>query len=358
MNKPYVNMVKSQVNFLILVTIFHLTLQMSKQGGGANNFYKIDNQFKDTISDLVFGNGQRYLAATSWDGIITVWEFPEDYSQATEKYRYADPQKNAFLRCCFNEDCSDLFFGDSQGQIFVVKLNEPNLQGKPPHKLVDSSNTPIVGLCYCVPKSQVVLLKLNKQLQILDTQMITIELTNKPICMSISGTILYVAMLGPSIVKIDLNTRTLQQVQTSHMYQIRSISVSPTKPDYYISGSIYGQVEICAGSNRTILPCHRTDQTPQIWASNSVAMHPNQPFAISAGGDGTIKMINLEKGRPGREQKMSNNSFPLTTVAISSNGEVAAIAQGYDWSRGAEKYLSDKPELQLYIRKMANNEFG
>ncbi|KAK8889836.1 hypothetical protein M9Y10_034590 [Tritrichomonas musculus] len=334
---------------------------MAKQG---NNYYEITQPaFQDTISDLAFADGQRYLAATSWEGLIYVWEFNQDYSSVNQKKaEYRDPNKNAFMRCCFNSDCNNVYFGTSLGDIMNISLNEvgPVVTPKKNYDATTNKTGPIVGLRYCSKLSTLVALTMDKNLLIFKDNLVVIQIKLTPICMDISDTQLYIATLGPAIWKLDLEkadqNSQLTQLPTSLCYQIRSLSVSQNKPDRYIVGSIFGQVEIVDGQNRKILPCHREENSSAIFPSNSVAMVGDAPCAISAGGNGVLKMINFEKQKGARDLKITG--CPLTGVAVSPRGEAAAVAQGYDWQRGAEKYKSDPPKIALYIKKIVPQEFN
>lgn len=327
-------------------------------------YYEVPTNFQDTISDLAFAEQQRYLAATSWDGMICVWEFNNEYLSPALKKEHKDTNKNAYLRCCFNPDCDQIFFGTSHGEIYSLAIN--SAKGTTPTKFYEHKTGPIVGLKICTQKTLLVAVALDcKILIFLQDTIATVQINMKPINIDISGTYLYVVALGQAIFFIDLGSATLKDsdsaqkllkvAQSQLQYQIKSISVSKNKPDRYIIGSIYGQCEIIDGSTRNIVNCHREENHNQIFSSNCVAMVAEYPWAISGGGNGTLKMINFEKPKGGRDFPFYN--IPLTAVAVSSRGEVAAVAQGYDWQCGAEIYKTEKLKVALYIKKLAQQEF-
>ena len=346
------------------------------------NMYNVEYHFEDTISDLCFGESQRYLAATSWDGFIGVWEFNDDYSRCDALRNYSEPkapnakQRHGILRCCFNDDCSQVFYGTTAGLVYNYRLTGAN---ESPHPLLESPGSPVIGLAYCPEISGLCVMRMQeRQVIILTTEIKTVQLSGKPICMTLSGSKLFVALMGNIVQVLNIGPATMQgssQIQSSLKYQITSIAVSRSNPAMYIIGSVFGQVEISNGKDQSfILSCHRSDsqnqsQGSEIFPSNSVAIHPNLPLAISAGGNGKISLINFEK-KLQREIRIPsaynpNPNYPLTKIAISSGGEVAAIAIGYDWSRGGEGYIrsndnnkDNTPPVEIKIKKLSPNEFG
>lgn len=325
-------------------------------------FYEIPTNFQDSISDLAFADQQRYLAATSWDGIICVWEFNNDYLSPTLKIEYKDT-KTAYLRCCFNPQCDSVYFGTSQGDVFSYPINAP--KGQKPFNAIHNPTGPIVGLKFCIKKSILVALFLDQSAFIIfpDSTCIKIVINTKPINMDISDSTLAIAALGPCIYTLNLDDQLLisntqsaiRTKPTQLQYQIKSISMSKVQPDRLIIGSIYGQVEIQDGNTSHIIECHREANRGEVYPSNSVSMVAEMPWAVSVGGNGTLKMINFDKPKGGRDFPFNN--IPLTCVAVSSKGEVAAVAQGYDWSCGAEFYKTTRFKVALYIKKLQPQEF-
>lgn len=327
-------------------------------------FYEIQTNFSDSISDLAFADQQRYLAATSWDGMICVWEFNNDYSSQTIKIEYKD-NKTAYLRCCFSPQCDSVFFGTSHGDVCHFPINAP--KGQTPNKIFEHSGGPIVGLKFCIKKSFLVALTLDLSVWIIsftDSNCIKLNIGSKPINMDISDSYLAIAALGPCIYFLNFDDplfasnpqSTIKALPTQLQYQIKSISMSKVKPDRMIIGSIYGQVEIRDGNTNYIAECHREAKNGNVYPSNSVAMVADNPWAISAGGNGALRMIHIEKPKGGRDFPFNNNG-PLTCVAVSSKGEVAAVAQGYDWSLGAEFYKTNRIKVTLFIKKLQSQEF-
>ena len=167
------------------------------------SYFDIQTVFQDSISDLTFADQQRYLAATSWDGYICVWEFSPDYTNYQPKINYKDPQRNAFLRCCFNPECNLVFFGSSQGKIFHLPLND--LKNAMPGTFYEHPS-PIVGLRFCAQKSLLVALTLDMIIHVFLSEGVKqFTIPTKPICMDISGTRLLIGAIGPFIYQLDLN---------------------------------------------------------------------------------------------------------------------------------------------------------
>jgi hypothetical protein len=76
---------------------------------------------------------------------------------------------------------------------------------------------------------------------------------------------------------------------------------------------------------------------------------------LSAGSNGELVYFDLENGKRGKGVKVC--SFPFSCMAISSKGEVCAIAQGYDWCCGFRS-REERVAIEIWIKKIIPQEFG
>lgn len=368
----------------------------------ASHMYKLENPPQDAISDMEFGQAQRILVVASWDGILRWYEFNENYSsarlinqykcvpQATSSFgggafKSTTPttgigsstssfglgggmgrtmggmsavKPTAITRLSLKPECDIVYFGVTNGLVYQFHKD-----AKQPDVAVDAHGQ-IVGLKYIPSANNLVILVLSEQSKVIicdpgGQPPFEIPLPYKPIGLDFhfSNTTIFFATLG-GVFKCDITKKTQpQQLGTQLEHQITSIAVGPDM--CYVCGSVSGKIEIISTNGQSVVSCHRNETNPTLYSSNSVAIIPNKPVAISAGGDGTIVFLNCERGMKGRELKINNLTIPLTCVAVSTGGEVAAIAQGYDWSRGAELIKKEgPPPIEIYIKKLVDTEFG
>jgi WD40 repeat protein len=332
----------------------------------------------DTISDLCFSDQERLLAVTSWDGTVRIWQFSEDYGRSQLQYDHKDLKMNAILRCAFAHSSTALLFSDSQGQIWHWAF-----QNGTPRQIfnVDEDGArPILGLKWCEELSLFAAVSIvpypNPDHPIAggflvrwiqnadDSSALQATLNAKPICLACDGTELLIASVSEPVLQ-SIRLSNLKPgsaplpsvVKTAVQRQIRCVAFLGHSR---IVGTIYGEVELANATTSLVLKPHWNEQQGTAHASNAVAICPNNiQGALSAGGDGTLVFFNLETLRQARVIKMSQQGFPLTALAISSKGEVAAVAQGYDWSKGAEKHVGkDTVPICIYIKRLVPNEFG
>ena len=181
-----------------------------------DNSYIIETSFQDSISDLQFSPNERYLAATSWDGIIQAWKFNEQYLSPESIYQYSpttitSQAKQGYLRCCFEDPGSHLFWSTTQGEVFNVDLNLPTSQNPSRNY---TSNFPIIGLKWCKDESCLIILTNNGNanpttrgtliIYYSDDNQIEIQLDSKPINLAVHGKTILVATLGPVILKFEI----------------------------------------------------------------------------------------------------------------------------------------------------------
>ena len=139
----------------------------------------------------------------------------------------------------------------------------------------------------------------------------------------------------------------------------------PTKSadPVWATGTITGELEIGFGEQQ---------QQPKILHSphgavNSFAIWPEKSVLVAGCGDGSFVFFtangsNIARGGEQNLQKLVDkvdHPLPVSSVAISSHGEVVASAVGYDWSRGADGCPENHSELVcIWIKKIEPSDFG
>ncbi|KAH0794789.1 Poly(A)+ RNA export protein [Histomonas meleagridis] len=358
-------------------------------------YYTVENAFnvKDDISDLSFSYNNRYLAISSWDGSINVIEFSEDYGQAKSKFsRYMSTTtsstytmgtgtKIACIRCLFRPIDDVLYFTTSMGEIYSLDLapatpNPTKVYGEPAN---EPRRGPFVGLKWNESAQVFVALEITTagtNAQNLGGSLFTlaqesshrIDLDYKPIALDVSDK--YVIVVGTKYGENCIWCYTLDghiknetvkvEIKSQLKHQFTSIACGPilantTRPSY-IASTVFGQADYNEGTeNHDIINLHINATSKASFGSNSIAFVPGHKCAVSASSDGTITFVNLETKRTKAFQ--ISQQIPLTKLAVHPNGNVIAIASGYDWSLGYEMAGREKPPINLYIRQFNPSDY-
>ncbi|KAH0794825.1 mRNA export factor-like [Histomonas meleagridis] len=73
----------------------------------------------DTVSCLTFSSSNTYLAASSWDSTLRVWQFN---SWKAEPKFYTTTHQIPILRCCFDGSDQNVYFGATDGNVYCVSI--------------------------------------------------------------------------------------------------------------------------------------------------------------------------------------------------------------------------------------------
>lgn len=106
--------------------------------------------------------------------------------------------------------------------------------------------------------------------------------------------------------------------------------------------------------------CHRQarDGYAYIYTINDICINPVYGTVCTAGGDGVYSIWDLQQKMRIHEKKLDNNNLepnPLTCCEYNQMGNLLALAQGYDWSKGAinaSKYSRPK----IYVHYLQKDE--
>jgi hypothetical protein len=151
--------------------------------------------------------------------------------------------------------------------------------------------------------------------------------------------------------------------------QITSIAVGPMQGGSnapVMIGTIAGELELLYPNGlQVVVTGHK--EAGVTASSNCVAICRTQPWGLSAGGDGTIALVNFAAAtgkvpKTARVHSEKNHpTAPLTNICFSANGEIAAVASGYDWSRGSHWAFQDEQnthwEAKIWLKKLSDSDF-
>jgi len=334
----------------------------------------LDQPPEDTISDLCFANNKPYLAATSWDGTIRIWDVNYTQCKALFKSTFREKSKTSLLRCCFTGDGDSVLFSNTNNEVKLLKICDKEMVS--PTTIISQNTSPIVGMKYLNDRNQIIVGTMSGSIGVFDVQangaLVSVH-DIKDTCVvnfDLGKNSVYCALSGRKICQIDLRsseirpaegragTLKVNQMNTSIPSMITSIAAAPDDTGY-IAGCITGHVEWSFPPHSRIEPCHRNDNSKTLYSSNCVAISSERPIGMSVGGDGQLAIFSFSSGKKNRETKISSSSsHPLTNCAFAPKGDIYAVAQGEDWSRGAESHKREKVPVQVYLRKLAQSEIN
>lgn len=176
--------------------------------------------------------------------------------------------------------------------------------------------------------------------------------------LSTSQNTCYVASSGGKIHSLDFRNNKMIQVQHNLLPQITSIAAFPND-EGYIASNIWGHVELVSqGTKRELFRSHR-NQKMEAYAANCVAVSTEKPCCVSVGSDGQYALYSPYTMKKGRESKLSNAAaLPLTSCCFAPRNDVMAVAQGYDWSKGAEEFGKNYIPVEIFLKKMSANDYN
>ena len=193
----------------------------------------------------------------------------------------------------------------------------------------------------------------------------------KPHYMSVAFPMMVVATANRRIYAFDLNRlrqgsfQAITNVESLLKYNTKSIGAYQNG---WVLGSIEGRCEIrvmdnanptyslsSKGSNFTF----KAHREKEIYPVNCISFNPQFGTFITGGGDGRLYIWDKDskmklKGFSDSKTFSSFKTYPSTTIlpvvdaAFNTQGNIMAVAYGYDWSRGVNEYEDLKNEVLVH----------
>lgn len=290
----------------------------------------------DGISDLSFSPAADYLAATSWDNQLRIWEVLPNSAVAKAAIQHDAPA----LCCTWSKDGTKVFSGGADKTIRMMDVTTGTTTPVPAH------DAPVRCLRWMSTANAQALVSgsWDKTLKYWDlrspTPIGTLALPERCYSMDISGDLLVVATAERHICIINLNNplTIFKNMPSPLKWQTRVVSCYHNGTGFAV-GSIEGRVGLQwidekQQSLNFAFRCHREGNNA--YAVNDIAFHPNYGTFLTAGSDGAIHF--WDKDSKQRLESFTNLNSPIPCTAFSRTGSYLAYAQSYDWSKGHEHY--------------------
>ncbi|MES1902042.1 MAG: Poly(A)+ RNA export protein rae1 [Paramarteilia canceri] len=322
----------------------------------------------DTVSELQFATINQqgtFLLSTSWDGKVSIWQVQSQGNlSATLKIQKSPEEQNPMPLlggCWYSEDNSKVFLASADNKIKAIDLATQQC-------VVVGSHDKAVQKCHFFKSSSFVGListSLDKSVKFWDLrQQNPVNVLNLPeriYCSDVSDTMAVFGTSGSSVHFYSFGSQmkeegveNLRTVGFDHLSGIKIIKNSSNTCHGYIACCNEGKVR-ARGTNPDFkynYSAHREQHPPanidDVYSINCLAIHPIHRTLLTGSSDGTFKVIDYEKKQLIMTSPKPREYYPITSSDISQQGDVLAIAKGYDWSKGYENYLdSCKPKIVL-----------
>ncbi|PVU98481.1 hypothetical protein BB559_001553 [Furculomyces boomerangus] len=311
---------------------------------------------QDTVSELTFSSQADYIAASSWDNSVRIWEIQQN-GTAVGKAMYS--HEGPALCCAWSTDGTKLVSGgaDKAARLFDISTGKTTQVAAHdgPIRCVKFLESPGSASPILATGSWDKTLRVSFGYLLSQTPISSVELPERCYTMDVSHPLMVVGTADRHIWVFDLNNPTVPFKKTISplKYQTRAVSCFTTKDGFSV-GSIEGRVGIQYIQDRDSaknfsFKCHR-DSTGNIYAINSISHHPIFGTFCTGGSDGSI--VIWDKDARSKLKNIPNAGAPIVSTCFNRNGQILAYAAGYDWSKGYQSSLAtDKRTIYLHAVK-------
>ncbi|KAJ2724885.1 RNA export factor gle2 [Coemansia sp. Benny D115] len=292
----------------------------------------------DTVTEIAFSPKANFLAASSWDNEVRIWEIQGNGSSVGKA---AFSHQAPALCCVWSQDGTKVVSGgvDKAGRMMDISTGQTTQVAQHDGaircvKFVEAENaSPILATA-----------SWDKTLKYWDLRQQapigTVALPERAYAMDCNNPLLVVATAERKIMIFDMNNPTtpFETVDSPLKWQTRTVSCF-TKKDGYAVGSIEGRVGIQYVDPKSkdkcfSFKCHRENKGLEmmVYAVNSIAHHPTYGTFATASNDGSFVFWDKDA-----RQKLNQHlkvGGPIVSTAFNGDGSLFAYALGYDWAQG------------------------
>ncbi|KAJ3447317.1 mRNA export factor [Anaeramoeba flamelloides] len=306
-----------------------------------------------SISSINWSPTANHLAASSWDGLISVWDAGSSDNIVT-KMDFQTP----VLSCCWNDSGSRIFSGDCDNcvRVWDIESNKTEIIGK--------HNAPVKCVFYEKQLGDGLLVtgSWDKTIRYWDFRQqeaaAVVELPERLYTMDCSFPVLVAGCATNDIIIYDLNnpTKEFKRIKSPLTRQIRATTLFKDRDGVFI-GSIDGRCSVKyfeeTSSKKTFqFKCHRENKN--VYSLNQIAVNPRSGSFVTCGGDGKFFFWCKEK-----KQKLGNSCKFENAICCSGynkDGNIFAYAIGYDWQQGRQGYTNSTKDVRLCLHELTDKE--
>ncbi|KAL7059374.1 hypothetical protein AAHC03_013732 [Spirometra sp. Aus1] len=345
-------------------SVFGATSTATNNAAARAKDLEVQSPPTDAISCLRFSPGANatsiYLAATSWDNRVRVWEVMANGNTVPKAEQM---HQGPALSACWSNDGTKLFSvgADKCAQMWDLASNQ--------FVQVGAHDAPIKTVHFISSANYTCLMtgSWDKKLKFWDARqanpMAVIDLPERVYCADVTFPVAVVGVAGRQILAYSLENgpTMVSQIESPLMFQNRCISLFLDKqkqsPVGFALGSIEGRVAVhyfqpASARDNFTFKCHRSvapvNGYYEIYAVNDLAFHPVHGTLATVGSDGRYAF--WDKDARTKIRGLENAELPLTCCAFDSKGQLFAYASGYDWSKGHEYADPSKPN-KIFLRQ-------
>lgn len=291
----------------------------------------------DGITDLSFSPAAEYVAATSWDSQMRIWEIlPSGAGVAKAAVAHDAPA----LCCVWSKDGSKVFSGGADKTVRMMDVATGTTTPLAAHDM----SVKCLRWMSTTNAQALVSASWDKSLKYWDLRSPSaigaVALPERCYAMDVSGDLLVVATAERSICIINLNSpmQIYKTIASPLKWQTRTVSCYHNGSGFAV-GSIEGRVGLQWVEEKQqnlnfAFRCHRDGNNA--YAVNDISFHPQHGTFVTAGSDGFLHF--WDKDSKQRLESSPNLGSPIPATAFSRNGSYLAYALSYDWSKGHEYY--------------------
>ncbi|KAF7728650.1 hypothetical protein EC973_005687 [Apophysomyces ossiformis] len=319
-----------------------------------NKDFKLTSPPTDSVSGLAFSPQADFLAISSWDNQIRIYEVQATGNTVPQaSYSHEGPA----LCVTWSKDGTKVVSGgaDKAGRMYDVATGQASQ--------IAEHAEPIKCAKFLDQNQQILATgSWDKTIKYWDLRSPTpvgvVQLPERCFSMDTTGNLLVAATADRHVLSFDLNNPTtiFQQTVSPLKWQTRVVSTFIDGSGYAI-GSIEGRVGIqyIHSSNQAknfSFKCHR-DMSNNIYSVNSISFHPVYGTFATAGADGQINF--WDKDSKQKLKTFSQMSAPISTTAFNRNGSIFAYAVSYDWTKGY-KFAQNPNPTEVYLHATSDED--